>query len=228
MVQYFNRIKKEIDAIVNTYLFDFDGTLVDSMPNWSTVMKRILDDYNIPYPDDIIRILTPLGTVNSAKYYVELGVPLSQEEIIGLMGKHMLDEYWYRIPAKENVIEVLTKLKSEGCSLNILTASPHITLDPCLKRLGMWELFSNIWSSDDFNTSKNNPDIYKEAAKKLNTRPENILFVDDNINACKAGKLGGVTVCGVYDETSKDIIDEIKSVTDFYIYNFSELPNLDL
>ena len=37
------------------------------------------------------------------------------------------------IPAKENVVSVLMELKKRGASLNILTASPHITLDACLK-----------------------------------------------------------------------------------------------
>ena len=42
-----------------TYLFDFDGTLVDSMPNWAKQMLSILDDYNVDYPDDIIKTVTP-------------------------------------------------------------------------------------------------------------------------------------------------------------------------
>ena len=33
-------------------------------------------------------------------------------------------------------------------------------------------------------------------------------------------------VCGVYDESSKEYVDEIKGVTDFYIYDFKELPEI--
>ena len=44
-----------------TYLFDFDGTLVDSMPAYISVMLRILDENNIKYESDIIKIITPLG-----------------------------------------------------------------------------------------------------------------------------------------------------------------------
>ena len=47
------------------YLFDFDGTLVDSMPTFVSVMKRILDENHIPYGDDLIKIITPLGYANS-------------------------------------------------------------------------------------------------------------------------------------------------------------------
>lgn len=211
---------------MKTYLFDFDGTLVDSMPNWSTVMTKILDDYNIDYPANIINIITPLGTANSAEYYVELGVPLTSDEIIGLMGKYMLDEYYYKIPAKQNVIEVLKVLKARGGSLNVLTASPHITLDACLKRLEMWDLFENVWSCDDFNTTKADPKIYRMASEKLGVPPENVLFLDDNANACKTAKEAGMKVCGVYDDTSKDSEEEIKLTSNFYIHNFKELLEL--
>ena len=43
---------------MNTYLFDFDGTLVDSMPTFSGLMIRILNEHNIKYGDDIIKIIT--------------------------------------------------------------------------------------------------------------------------------------------------------------------------
>jgi hypothetical protein len=35
-------------------------------------------------------------------------------------------------------------------------------------------------------------------------------------------------VCGVYDESSRDYVEQMKSVTDFYIYDFSELPKLQI
>ena len=62
----------------NDYLFDFDGTLVDSMPTFIAVMLRILDENNIKYEDDIIKIITPLGYAGTAGYFRKLGVTLSE------------------------------------------------------------------------------------------------------------------------------------------------------
>ena len=106
-------------------------------------------------------------------------------------------------------------------SLNILTASPHITLDACLKRLDMFSLFDNVWSCDDFNTTKANPEIYKMVADRLGCEVSDVLFLDDNLNANKTAKQAGMKTCGVYDESSKDYIEDMKSITDYYIYNFS-------
>ncbi len=211
---------------MKTYLFDFDGTLVDSMPTYISAMLKILDDNGIDYGDDIIKIITPLGIMGTAKHYIKMGLDLSIEEIVTLMKKYMAEAYFYHIPAKKNVISVLKELKESGASLNVLTASPHITLDACLKRLGIYDLFDNVWSCDDFETTKANPEIYKMAAERIGEKVENILFLDDNLNADMTAKSAGMQVCGVYDDSSKEYIDQIKENTDYYIYDFSELLDL--
>lgn len=211
---------------MNTYLFDFDGTLVDSMPTYVGTMLRILDDHNIPYESDIMKTITPLGAEGTAKYFIQMGVDDTLENIINTMKKYMLAPYMYDIPAKNNVVEVLKELKNRGASLNVLTASPHITLDACLIRLGIYDLFDNVWSCEDFNTTKSNPEIYVMAAEKLGQNINEIIFLDDNYNADKTAKEAGMIVCGVFDPSSEDYVDEIKAVSDYYIYDFKELLDI--
>ena len=205
------------------YLFDFDGTLVDSMPAFVSVMLRILEEHKIRYPQDVVKIITPLGYAGTARYFRELGLDCSEEEIVLLMKKYILDEYRYRIAAKNNVASVLHRLKEQGADLNVLTASPHLLLDPCLKRLGLFDLFTNVWSCDDFGTTKADPAIYELAARRMGCRVGEVLFLDDNYNADKTAKAAGMKVCAVYDDSSKDYVDEMKTVADHYIYDFSEL-----
>lgn len=87
---------------MKTYLFDFDGTLVDSMPTYVGIMKRILDENNISYGDDLVKIITPLGFMGTAKYFrEELGLSVSMEELIKTMGEWAIDEYTNNVPAKK-------------------------------------------------------------------------------------------------------------------------------
>ena len=209
---------------MKTYLVDFDGTLVDSMPTFSSVMLRVLDKHKVSYPNDIIKIITPLGYAGTGKYFRDtLGLDLPLEEIGKEIYDYALDAYENVILAKENVIEVLHKLKSQGDDLNILTASPHPMLDPCLKRLGIYDLFTNVWSCEDFNTTKADPDIYRMAAKKIGRDIGEIIFIDDNLGADTTAKSAGMIVYGVYDESSKEYVEEIKRIADKYIYDFTEL-----
>ena len=104
---------------------------------------------------------------------------------------------------------MLKVLKAQDASLNVLTASPHITLDACLKRLGLWALFDNVWSCNDFNTTKAYAQIYVMAAKKMNRSIEDVLFLDDNLNADLIAKVASMKVCGVYDKPSNDYVDQM-------------------
>ena len=209
-----------------TYLFDFDGTLVDSMPTYVRVMLKILDENGIAYSNDLIKIITPLGAKGTWEYFQKLGLKLSFEAFMKNVQAYALCEYADNIPAKNNVAETLRTLKEAGHSLNVLTASPHVTLDPCLKRLELFDLFDNVWSCDDFNTTKTNPEIYIRAAEKLGVAIGDLIFIDDNYNADKTAKEAGAIVYGIYDESSKEFIDEMKSITDAYVYDFKELLDI--
>ena len=114
-------------------------------------------------------------------------------------------------------------LKNQGASLNVLTASPHSCLDVCLKRLNVYDLFDNVWSCDDFNTSKSNPEIYNMAAERLGLSVEDVVFIDDNVNAVKTAKQAGMLAYGIYDDSSKDSILEMQKIADKYLQNLKEL-----
>jgi len=208
-------------------IFDFDGTLVDSMPTFAQIMQTFLDEQHIPYGDNLLNIITPLGYPGIARYFAELGVQMSEEEIYRILDQRAVDAYTHRVPAKEHVISTLETLRSRGFSLNVLTASPHSLLDPCLKRLGVFDLFDNVWSCNDFSTTKSDPEIYRMAAEKLGVPVSDVLFLDDNIYSNMTAHSAGMATCGVYDATSHDRTEEIRAATDHYIYDFSQLPGLD-
>ena len=205
------------------YIFDMDGTLIDSMDAFGGAMIRFLEDNNIPYPSDIVKIITPLGFKGSAEYFLTLGSKKTVDEMLIDFRDYMIEPYTKTIPEKEGVTETLLKLKKEGHSLNVLTASPHVTLDPCLKRLGLYDLFENVWSCDDFGMPKSQPEIYIEAAKRLGTDVTNCIFIDDNVNAVKTAKAAGMHAWGIYDKSSDDYVDEMKEIAERYIYTFSEI-----
>ncbi|MBQ7916967.1 MAG: HAD family phosphatase [Firmicutes bacterium] len=211
----------------STYIFDFDGTLVDSMPCWSEKMLNILNKNQVSYPADIIKQITPLGDLGTAKYFQEvLGVQLSIEEMIAQMDEYALPKYRDVIGLKAGVREYLCQLKNKGCSLNVLTASPHKMVDACLQRLGVYDWFENVWSCDDFGTTKSNPQIYLDAVARIGSRVEDTVFFDDNINAVKTAAQAGLYTVGVFDESGADFAEELKSVADVYIATFSGLGQL--
>ena len=206
-----------------TYLFDFDGTLIDSMPRWSENMLRIAEECGATYPENLIKIITPLGNNGTAEYLIAHGSVLDKQALFELMDAYGMEGYEQHIPAKPYVAETLRTLKAEGHSLNVLTASPHKMLDVCLKRLGLYDLFDHVWSCDDFGTTKSDPEIYQQAAKRMGCAVDECVFLDDNYGAVKTAKEAGMQTVAVYDETSCDMVEEMRLLADRYIYELKEL-----
>ena len=210
---------------MKTYLFDFDGTLVDSMTcGWVEMLTGFLKNRGITYPPDLVKRVITFGVTGCAKYYrEEFGVKESEEEIIGIFKETLRHKYEQEILAKANVEKTLRALKEQGASLNVLTASPHVFLDPCLKRLGLFDLFDNCWTIDDFGTTKSDPNIYRKAAERLGLKMDECVMVDDSIAVIRTAKSAGMPAIGVFDDFSADMEKEMKLTADEYIYDFLEL-----
>ena len=207
------------------FLFDLDGTLADSMPHWCGAMTGVLDAHHVPYGDDLIRIITPLGADGTAAYFRSLGCDGEVEDIKREIFTALLPLYRDVIPPKPHVPQALRALRERGRHLHVLTASPHLFLDPFLQRCGLWELFDNVWSCDDFGTDKSNPEIYRMAALRIGAPIRDVTFLDDNINACRAALQSGIGVVGVEDASGEEFRQEFKQLGPAYITSFADLAS---
>ncbi len=206
------------------YIFDFDGTLGNSMPSFVEAWMDLLKEYNIENASEIIKIITPLGYIGAAKYFIEtFKMPYEVDELVSIVQENIYPFYRDKIVLKPGVSECLKKLKEEGNSLNVLTASPYRMVAPVLKRCGVYELFDHVWSCEDFNTTKGDPNIYREAIKRVGGKIEDAVFFDDNLEALKTAVSAGIYCVGVYDDASIDYVEEIKAIVNRYIYSFNEL-----
>ena len=209
-----------------TCLFDFDGTLVDSMPTFVSVMKEVMREYGASYDDATIKTIVPLGYQGTVEYCRQNGIDLPIDAMTRRMGELMITAYRDHIPAKANVIPLLEVLHEAGVSLNILTASPHMMLDPALRRLGVLELFDHVWSCEDFATTKSDPEIYRRAAEKMGVDVRDVWFFDDNIHALSTAKQVGMHPCGVFDAASAEDEAAIRALAELYLSDAGELLSL--
>lgn len=209
---------------MSTYIFDFDGTLGNSMEYFAEEMLALLERRQIKYPEDTIKIITPLGYQGTAKYFIETyQLPHTVEELVAEMHECLYPVYRDKIVLKPGVAEYLHKLKAEGHSLNVLTASPFRMVAPVLKRGGVFELFDHVWSCEDFHMTKGQPEIYHAAVERAGGTQEDTLFFDDNLEAIRTAVKAGIYTVGVYDDASVDYLEEIKAVADRFVYHFSEM-----
>lgn len=206
------------------YIFDMDGVLIDSMGYFAQGMVSILDEDGIAYPDDIVNIITPLGLIKTVDYFKELGVSGSDEEILTRMGNNMYELYANVIKLKPHVKEYLEKLKSEGKKLYVLTASPHLTVDVCLKNNGIFDMFEEVWSTDDYEgLNKSSTELFYTVADRIGCKMDEVMYFDDNIIAVENARKSGFLTVGVYDSHYDVPMEKVKAASDKYIMSFEEM-----
>lgn len=205
------------------YIFDFDGTLADSMPYWAEKVLGILKRRGIVYPPDTLKQIVTLGDAGTAQYFIDnFGVTDSIATLFEEMDAYALDKYSNEIRLKPHVAEFLKRKKAEGDVLCVLTASPHKMVDPCLKNNGVFDLFDKVWTCEDLGLKKDNPQIYKKAADILGADIKDVLFFDDSIVALKTAKAAGLYTVGVADDLASEFKEEIVATCDKFINLFDE------
>ena len=210
--------KKEV------YVFDLDGTLVDSMPYFTKGMLSIPDEEGISYGDDLIKILTPLGYTKSAEYYVrEMGIRDSVEHIVERITEKLVYEYSNNIRLKAGVGDYLRRLHAEGARLFVLTASPHAVTDVCLQRNGVYDLFERVWSVEDFALSKSDTRIFFEVARRVGCETGEVHYFDDSLIALENAGKAGYDTYGVVDAHTDEEIVRMNTLARHFVPSFEGL-----
>lgn len=205
-------------------IFDMDGTLVDSMHYWSKAFINKMDEENVPYPDDIMNIITPMGVKMCCDYmHNELGHPKTPDVIYKEIENAMIGEYATNIPTKPFAVEYLKKLKSQGVKMCVLSASTQKMIEASAKRWGYFDLMEFVLSCEEIGISKSNPEIFRIVAEKMGLSIEDVTIFDDNEIAVKSAAKSGAKVVAVYDKAAEEYKNEIMTVADKYIYSFEEL-----
>ncbi len=211
------------ESVSENYVFDFDGTLVDSLKCFKTGIISLFEKYNLPCDPDILSKVNHMGDEQLSKYIKELGADASVEEIYNELINTFKDSYKKDIVLKPYVKECLEYMNSKGIKLNILTANSHSIMDVCLKKLGIYSLFDNVWTVEDFGTDKGNPMIFESVAQRLGVATSEIVFVDDSSRVIKTAKSVGMKTVGVYDEANDEKRKNFDGFADLFVMNFKEL-----
>ena len=212
------------------YVFDLDGTLVDSMSYFAKGILSIADEYGVDADrEELLKILTPLGYTRGAEYYVNvLGVRESTDVIFDKIQDRLIYEYSNNIVTKPYVKEYLRRLHGEGNRLFVLTASPHSVTDVCLKHNGVYELFERIWSVDDFGLSKSGTELFFRVAKEIGCEMGDVHYFDDSLIALENAGKAGYKTYGVYDRQTDAELERMRTtladtvVMDFSYFSFKK------
>lgn len=207
---------------ISCVIFDFDGTLFDSMHVWDDVGRRYLASLGITANDDFEETIAGMtlaqGCEYASKTYPIHKTPMQVLEGISAIVK---DDYAYRIEPKAGVKEILETLHHHNVRMIIATASDQRLVMPALKRCHMDHYFIDIVSAQDSKLDKHSPDIFEKAMHMCQGDKTDTVVIEDAYHAAFTAKKAGFTVIGVYDESEKQQ-NKMQEVCDIYVHTLAE------
>ncbi len=207
-------------------IFDFDGTLFDSMSIWETAGTDYLAALGITAEQDLSKKLKAMSLLQSAEYLKKnYSLKITSDKIISGINKTIEDFYFFRAMPKNNVISYLEALKSKGIKMCIATATDFYLIEAALKRCDMLKFFDNIFTCTTLGHGKDEPYIFDYACNSMElTKFETAVF-EDAYYAAQTAKNAEYFVIGIYDKYEKQT-EELKKLADIYVNSFLETDKL--
>ena len=175
-------------------------------------------------PLDYVKAISTLNLKTAAEYTIErFKLKETVEEVMDEWFQMAVKEYAEDVQLKSGVREYLAYLKAKGVKIAIATSSHEGLFLPCLENNEIYEFFDTIVTTMEVKRGKEFPDVYEEAAKRLQLKVADCMVFEDIHNAVKAAKSGGFYVVAVEEEHSAADRDEIKKIADRYIKDFEEM-----
>lgn len=207
-------------------VFDLDGTLLDSLPMWRRIDGRVLSSRGLAIPEGYGREITGMSHSESAKYTVERYMPgESWEALMAEWADAAGEEYAERIPLKPGAADYLRMLKRAGIRLAVATALPTRLYEPCLRRLGIYDLFDALICVEDAGGErKDSGRVYLRCAEELNVEPGACAVFEDSISGLRGAKAAGMLAFGVRTpEATLEEARDMETICDGVIADFGDM-----
>ena len=213
-------------------LFDWDGTLVDSMPFWYDLPERYCREKGVDYFPEVGQVIGSYTMVQAAEAMTRM-LPLGQtpEQTFAELKQIVRQAYWEEIPLKPGVLDTLRAFHEAGIRMGIASASDKELITHTLPRLGLAGYIGVVCTCTDTGDGRGkeeSPEVYRECLRQLGgsdaAMADTVIF-DDALFAARTATASGFTVAGVCEPTNKRQ-EELKQVCRYYFCSAAEWKTL--
>lgn len=182
---------------IEAVIWDMDGVLVDSEAYWLDSRVTFAARLGKPWTMDDQRAAMGRSTVEWAHVMRDrLAIEMEIDDIIEQVRGGVLERIAARMPSLPGAIEAVYTA-AERYPVALASGSPTIVIDTVMQLIGLNNVFQAIVYGDDMKEGKPSPEIYFEAARRLNVDPARCVGIEDSINGLKALRNAGMFAIAV-------------------------------
>lgn len=205
-------------------LFDMDGVMLDTEPQYDTFWKHIGDKYNVGVEnfEKVIKGNTLSGILK--KYFSQQ--PQSEiDSIIADLDEFELNMFFEEIPGSVRFVQ---DLKDNGIKVGLVTSSSDTKLIGVNREKQFNELFDTVVSASRVKKGKPDPECFLLAAKDLKVDPKICVVFEDSFAGIEAATQAGMPVVGLATTHNAESLSQkcIKVIPDFSGFSVEDFLNL--
>ncbi|WP_297455242.1 HAD-IIIA family hydrolase [Persephonella sp.] len=196
-----------IQTKINTFLFDLDGTLINSSKDIAVAANYALQNLGFsPLPEE--EIIKHVGY--GGEKLIQGILNTNNKDLIS-KGVKIFREYYFSNPAVHTTLypyidRLLTALKEQGKTIGVITNKYEDISRQILEKLGVMDRIDILIGGDTTSYKKPRPEPILYALTKLGSKPENTVMIGDSEADIQAGKQAGTkTALVLYGFGKKEI-----------------------
>jgi HAD superfamily hydrolase (TIGR01509 family) len=183
--------------VIEAVVFDLDGVLVDSEHVWDEARRELAAARGGRWHERASRDMMGMSSLEWSHYMRdEIGLRDPPEEISAEVVRRLEEIYRRELPLIEGSVEAVERIAARW-PLALASSSNRELIDLVLELSGLMPYFSATVSSEEVARGKPAPDVYLEAARRLEAAPERCAAVEDSANGIRSAKAAGMRVLAI-------------------------------
>jgi sugar-phosphatase len=185
--------------MIQAIIFDMDGLLIDSEPQWRVAELEVFAKVGVPLTEDMTHQTTGLRTDAVVDYWFQRfpWQGQSQTAVIEDLNATALRCIVENAEVLPGVYEILSFFEAKALPLAVASSSSMKLIEAVLEKLKIRHLFSVVHSGTLEMLGKPDPAVYLTTARQLGIAPQNCLAWEDSVNGMRAAIRAGMPVIAV-------------------------------
>ena len=209
------------------FIFDCDGTLVNSTPVWAYAQPELLRRHGIDVTVDDFAQFEHLSLEDECRAYHDTwGIGEDGAEVYRELSEILIVGY-SKVPPREGLLAYLEQAKAAGIAMCVATSTPADLVTSALAGSGLDRYMEFITTTGEAGRSKQFPDVYELALRRLEERHGHVFdtawVFEDAVFGLKSSGAAGFKRVGIYDPHGRMEHDDVRANCDIFIDSYEEL-----